>query len=120
VDFDSKYGHRNDVDGYAGALSEFDRALPDILSGLRVGDLLLITADHGCDPGNPSTDHSRETVPLLAGGPGVRSGADIGIRESFADIAMTIAEYLGVKEEASGVLAGTSFFKEIITVEDGK
>lgn len=120
VDFDSKYGHRNDVDGYAGALSEFDRALPVILLGLGENDLLLITADHGCDPGNPSTDHSRETVPLLATGPGVRSGADIGIRESFADIAMTIAEYLGVKEEASTVLAGTSFLKEIITVEDGK
>lgn len=120
VDFDSKYGHRNDVDGYAGALSEFDWALPDILSGLGENDLLLITADHGCDPGNPSTDHSRETVPLLATGPGVRSGADIGIRESFADIAMTIAEYLGVKEEASTVLTGTSFLKEIITVEDGK
>lgn len=120
VDFDSKYGHRNDVDGYAGALSEFDRALPDILSGLGENDLLLITADHGCDPGNPSTDHSRETVPLLAGGPGVRSGADIGIRETFADIAMTIAEYLGVTEEASTVLTGTSFLKEIITVEDGK
>lgn len=120
VDFDSKYGHRNDVDGYAGALSEFDRALPAILLGLGENDLLLITADHGCDPGNPSTDHSRETVPLLAGGPGIRSGADIGIRESFADIAMTIAEYLGVKEEASTVLAGTSFLKEIITVEDGK
>lgn len=120
VDFDSKYGHRNDVDGYAGALSEFDRALPVILLGLGENDLLLITADHGCDPGNPSTDHSRETVPLLAGGPGIRSGANIGIRESFADIAMTIAEYLGVKEEASTVLAGTSFLKEIITVEDGK
>ena len=119
-DFDSKYGHRNDVDGYAGALSEFDRALPDILSGLGENDLLLITADHGCDPGNPSTDHSRETVPLLAGGPGGRAGADIGIRETFADIAMTIAEYLGVTEEASTVLTGTSFLKEIITVEDGK
>ena len=120
VDFDSKYGHRNDVDGYAGALSEFDRALPAILLGLGENDLLLITADHGCDPGNPSTDHSRETVPLLAGGPGIRSGADIGIRDTFADIAMTIAEFLGVKEEASTVLAGTSFLKEIITVEDGK
>ena len=120
VDFDSKYGHRNDVDGYAKALSEFDRALSVILLGLGENDLLLITADHGCDPGNPSTDHSRETVPLLATGPGVRSGADIGIRDTFADIAMTIAEFLGVKEEASTVLAGTSFLKEIITVEDGK
>ena len=120
VDFDSKYGHRNDVDGYAKALSEFDRALSVILLGLGENDLLLITADHGCDPGNPSTDHSRETVPLLATGPGVRSGADIGIRDTFADIAMTIAEYLGVKEEASTVLAGTSFLKEIITVEDEK
>lgn len=120
VDFDSKYGHRNDVDGYAGALAKFDAALPEILSGLRANDLLLITADHGCDPGNPSTDHSRETVPLLAAGPRVRPGADIGIRDTFADIAMTIAEFLGVKEEAGAVLSGTSFLKEIITREDGK
>ncbi len=118
VDFDSKYGHRNDVDGYAEALAEFDMALPEILSGLQANDLLLITADHGCDPGDLSTDHSRETVPLLAAGPRVRKGTDIGIRDTFADIAMTIAEYLGGKEEASTILSGTSFLDEIIVGED--
>jgi len=114
VDFDSKYGHRNDVDGYAGALAEFDTALPEILSGLHEDDLLLITADHGCDPGDPSTDHSRETVPLLAAGPRVRKGADIGNRDTFADIAMTIAEYFEAKEEAEAILSGTSFLDEMI------
>ena len=118
VDFDMKFGHRNDVDGYAQALSEFDTALPEILSGLRENDLLLITADHGCDPGNPSTDHSRETVPLLAAGPGVRSGTDIGIRDTFADIAMTVADYLGVEPEARAVLAGTSFIGTIVLKEE--
>ncbi|MBN1892810.1 MAG: phosphopentomutase [Clostridiales bacterium] len=113
VDFDSKYGHRNDVDGYAGALAEFDRCLPELLSGLRSDDLLLITADHGCDPGNPSTDHSRETVPLLAAGPRVRPGADIGIRETFADIAMTVADYFGMESKARQCLSGTSFLDSI-------
>lgn len=117
VDFDMKFGHRNDVDGYAQALAEFDAALPEILSGLRENDLLLITADHGCDPGNLSTDHSRETVPLLAAGACVRPGADIGIRETFADIAMTVANFLGAEPEARDVLAGTSFMDQISVKE---
>ncbi len=120
VDFDMKYGHRNDIDGYAQALAKFDMSLPEILSGLRENDLLLITADHGCDPGNPSTDHTRETVPLLAAGPGICPGAHIGTRETFADIAMTVADFLGVEPETRDVLAGTSFMEQIRIEENGK
>jgi phosphopentomutase len=95
VEFDSHFGHRNDVDGYAAALSEFDQALPAILSKMQKEDLLLITADHGCDPGTPSTDHSREYVPLLVWGNGF-AGKPLGTRQSFADLAETISDYLGL------------------------
>jgi phosphopentomutase len=96
VDYDMLYGHRNDVDGYAKALSYFDERLPELLGQLHDGDLLMITADHGCDPGFvQSTDHSREHTPLIIYGPRLGSG-NLGTRESFADIAATILEYFGV------------------------
>lgn len=110
VDFDMKYGHRNDVKGYAGALSYFDSRLPMLLSGLRNEDILMITADHGCDPATPSTDHSREHTPLVIYGDSVRAGANLGTRDTFADIGATIADYLGVKMTADG----TSFLGEIL------
>ena len=110
VDFDMVYGHRNDVDGYANAATEFDGQLAKLLPLLRAEDLLIITADHGCDPATPSTDHSREYVPMLAYGKGVRAGADLGTRRSFACIAQTVCEYLGVPVQ----LDGKSFLKEIL------
>ncbi len=96
VDFDAKYGHRNDCDGYARALSEFDGFLPRFLEKLREDDLLIITADHGCDPATPSTDHSREYVPILLYGKGLE-GKDLGTTESFTAVAQTVADYLGLK-----------------------
>ncbi len=95
VEFDSHYGHRNDADGYARALSEFDAAMPAILSKMKEEDLLIITADHGCDPGTPSTDHSREYVPLLVWGKDL-AGISLGTRESFADLAESVSEYFGL------------------------
>lgn len=110
VDFDMLYGHRNDVEGYAAALERFDAALPRILDALQPEDLLLITADHGCDPTTPSTDHSREYIPILAVGEGVESGVDLGIRESFADIGATVYEYL----TGQALPAGKSFLAQIM------
>ncbi|HQR46854.1 MAG TPA: phosphopentomutase [Thermoanaerobaculia bacterium] len=104
VDFDTKYGHRNDPAGYARALEEFDGFVPAIVGTMREGDLLLVTADHGGDPSDVSTDHTREYVPVVAAGRGLRRGADLGTRPSFADVGATVAEHLGV--EAPG---GTSF-----------
>lgn len=92
VEFDMLYGHRNDPGGYARALQEFDVRLPEIVNLLGKEDLLIITADHGCDPTTDSTDHSREYVPLLAYGQGVAAGIDLGIRNSFADVAATLAD----------------------------
>jgi phosphopentomutase len=100
VDFDMLYGHRNDVDGYARALEDFDQRLPELEAALRPGDCLILTADHGCDPTTPSTDHSREYVPVLAVGPGVRRGAGLGVRQSLADIGQTIAENFGLSLQA--------------------
>lgn len=94
VDFDMLYGHRNDPQGYAHALEEFDAMVPEIRCRLREEDLLIITADHGCDPTTPSTDHSREQVPLLVTGPAVRGGVELGIRESFRDVGATVALWL--------------------------
>lgn len=95
VDFDMIYGHRNDVCGYAKAISYFDTCLAEILKRVRDDDLLIITADHGCDPGDISTDHTREYIPLLAYRKGF-SGVNLGTRKTYADIASTICEYLGV------------------------
>lgn len=109
VDFDMVYGHRNNVKGYARALEEFDACLPEIMADLRQEDILMITADHGCDPTTPSTDHSREYVPLLIYGQDLRKGADLGIRSSFADLGQTVAEYL----KTSRIAHGTSFLADI-------
>ncbi len=95
VDFDMLWGHRNDVAGYARGLEAMDRGLPPVLAALREGDVLAITADHGCDPTTPSTDHSREYVPLLVAVPG-RDGVPLGTRGSFADLGATVAEFFGV------------------------
>jgi len=109
VDFDQLFGHRNDAAGFYGALREFDRALPSILSTLREDDLLFITADHGNDPTTPSTDHARECVPLLIAGPRVRVG-DIGRRSTFSDLGATVAEWFGVGFRG----AGRSFLRELV------
>jgi phosphopentomutase len=101
VDFDMLYGHRNDIPGYADALRAFDDALPAIVSALNENDILMITADHGCDPSTASTDHSREYIPLLAYGHKVKA-ANLGIRNTFADIGATICDYLGVKPLENG------------------
>jgi phosphopentomutase len=109
VDFDTQYGHRNDVEGYARNLERFDARLLALLPRLRDDDLLVVTADHGNDPTTPSTDHTREYVPLLVTGRHVRAGVDLGTRRTFADLGQTLADVFGV-----GPLAhGTSFLKEI-------
>jgi phosphopentomutase len=105
VDFDTVYGHRNDVQGFAANLERFDARLASLLPLLRPDDLLVITADHGNDPSTPSTDHSREYVPLLVTGHAVKKGTDLGTRDTFADLAQTLAQVLGV----SPVAHGTSF-----------
>ncbi len=110
VDFDTQYGHRNDVRGYAENLERFDARLADLLPRLSARDLLVVTADHGNDPTTPSTDHAREYVPLLATGARVARGRDLGTRRTFADLGQTIADNFGL-----GPLAhGTSFLREII------
>ena len=96
VDFDSKYGHRRDVVGYGKALEDFDRRIPELLKAMRTEDLLVFTADHGNDPAYKGTDHTREYIPILVVGEGVQSGAAIGTRASFADIAATISEFLDI------------------------
>ncbi len=103
VDFDMLYGHRNDADGYAKALTYFDRRLPEILGKMREDDMLMITADHGCDPGTPSTDHSREYTPLLMYGCSVPAGKNFGTRPTFADIGATVLDYFGVPSRIAGV-----------------
>jgi phosphopentomutase len=94
VDFDSKYGHRNDAPGYARALEAFDGELAGLLESMRQDDLLFITADHGCDPTDVSTDHTREYVPLLVAGPRITAGFELGTRSTFADLGATVADYL--------------------------
>jgi len=110
VDFDTLYGHRNDVAGYAGNLERFDARLAAMLPLLREDDLLVITADHGNDPATPSTDHSREHVPLLVSGARVRAGVPLGTRATFADLGQTLADVFGVPP----LRHGTSFLKEIV------
>lgn len=102
VDFDMMYGHRRDVDGYARCLEDFDVALPNILSSLREDDMLIITADHGNDPTWTGTDHTREYIPVLCYGQTIKQGVDFGTRACFADIAMTVADALGVTYVCEG------------------
>ncbi|WP_277406627.1 phosphopentomutase [Lacrimispora xylanisolvens] len=109
VDFDMVYGHRNDVKGYARAATEFDVQLGQFMEAMRPDDVLIITADHGCDPGTPSTDHSREYTPMLIYGQGIKAGVSIGTRDTFADIAATVLDLFGLK----GEIAGTSFLGEV-------
>jgi len=111
VDFDQSYGHRNDAAGYARALEEFDQGLPRIIQALRPEDILMITADHGCDPTMPGTDHTREYVPLLVYGAASRAEVNLGIRKTFADLGATVAEHLNIKTTG---LAGESFLREIL------
>jgi phosphopentomutase len=109
VDFDMLYGHRKDVEGFARALEEFDKELAPLLLGLEQSDLLLITADHGCDPDPawPTTDHSREYVPILAYSPGKQRGRNLGVRATLADMGQTVAENFGGE-----IPHGTSFLRE--------
>jgi phosphopentomutase len=110
VDFDSKYGHRNDAVGYAKALETFDGELAALLAALREDDLVFISADHGCDPTDVSTDHTREYVPLIITGPRVRGARPLGTRKTFADLGATICDYLGLPSTG---LAGTSALPEL-------
>ena len=110
VDFDMAYGHRRNVDAYAQAATDFDGQIAAFMEGMRPDDLLIITADHGCDPAyTKHTDHTREYVPMLAYGPSVKAGVDLGTRYGFCDIAATVAEHLGVKADVEG----NSFLSEI-------
>ncbi|MDP1808283.1 MAG: phosphopentomutase, partial [Actinomycetota bacterium] len=102
VDFDMLWGHRNNPRGYAAALAAADKRLPEVLSALREDDLLVLTADHGCDPTTPSTDHSREYAPLLLRGSAIEPGVDFGTRPTFADLARTIAEAMGLTVDLHG------------------
>ena len=111
VDFDMVYGHRNNVEGYARAMTAFDKRLGELLPLLREDDLLIITADHGCDPSTPSTDHSREYTPMLAYGKKFKKDYNLGTRASFADIGATVLEYFGLPTEQ---ITGESFLKEIV------
>lgn len=110
VDFDMLFGHRNDPAGYANALIEFDNRLPEIISSLNEDDILIITADHGCDPTTESTDHSREYIPLLVYGKKLKANVNIGVRDCFCDIGKTVLNALDIKNE----LPGTSFYDKLI------
>jgi phosphopentomutase len=109
VDFDMLYGHRNDAEGYAAALEEFDAWLPALEEKLSDGDLLILCADHGCDPTTPSTDHSREYTPLLVYAPRAGRGAALGVRGSLSDIGQTVAENFG-----AAIPKGQSFLHQIV------
>lgn len=115
VDFDMLYGHRNDIDGYAKALTYFDKNLSRIIDGMKSEDLLMITADHGCDPGFEGTDHSREYVPLLVYGKNIKTGINIGTRDTFADIASSVLDYfeLDKGEDRIKGVAGETFLDKI-------
>ncbi len=109
VDFDSAYGHRRDIPGYAAGLEDFDRRLPELVSKLQPGDLLVMTADHGCDPSWHGSDHTRENVPVLFSGPGVKA-VDLGGRDTFADLGQTLADHFDLPR----LDYGASFLKEIV------
>jgi len=109
VDFDTLYGHRNDVPGYARNLEQLDARIPELLGALGEDDVFMLTADHGCDPSDTSTDHTREHVPLLVRGPKVRPGVALGVRPTFADLGQTLADNFGVP----ALSAGTSFMGEL-------
>ncbi|KYH28233.1 phosphopentomutase [Clostridium colicanis] len=110
VDFDMKWGHRNDVKAYGKGLEDFDARLPEIISAMKDTDILFITADHGCDPTTPGTDHTREYVPFLAYGKPLRQNVNLGTRNSFADMGQTVAEIFNVEK----IRYGESFLKEIL------
>jgi phosphopentomutase len=107
VDFDQQYGHRNDIEGYGAALEQFDAWLPDFERALEEGDLAILTADHGCDPTVPGTDHTREFVPLLALGRKTRPG-DLGLRPTLSDIGQTVAANFGTE-----IAQGSSFLPHL-------
>jgi phosphopentomutase len=109
VDFDQQYGHRNDTEGYGAALEQFDAWLPQFQGAIRPDDLAIFTADHGCDPTVPGTDHTREYVPLLVSGPKVRAGVDLGLRASLSDIGQTVAANFDASIEN-----GASFLRQIL------
>ena len=111
VDFDMVYGHRNDIDGYAKAATVFDKQLAQLIEKMRDTDIVMITGDHGCDPGFKGTDHSREYVPFLVYGKDIKAGVNLGTRSSFADIAATIQDIFEVEQKTSGV----SFKKEVMS-----
>ena len=109
VDFDMKFGHRNNVAGYANSLEEMDEFMPQILNKMKTDDLLILTADHGCDPTTASTDHSREYVPLLVYSPSVKGGVNLGVRKTFADIAKTIDDIFGLGKIENGKSFSSEF-----------
>lgn len=109
VDFDMLYGHRNNVQGYREALEALDKRVPEILAALGEDDIVIFTADHGCDPTTASTDHSREYIPILVYGNNVKAGVNIGTRKTFADIAATVAEFFNLEKWS----VGESFLDEI-------
>ena len=111
VDFDMLYGHRNNVEGYASALEYFDTRLPEILNAMQEQDILIITADHGCDPTTISTDHSREYIPILVAGKQIQKGKSIGTRKSFADVGATVFEHV----TGERFRTGASFLKDLLT-----
>ena len=111
IDFDMKYGHRRDVDGYAAALSTFDKQLGEVLEKIKRNDVLIITADHGCDPRGAGTDHTREYVPMLIYGESVKPGVNLGTRTSFADIAATVSKIIRIPYKTPG----QSFWDEVKT-----
>ena len=111
VDFDMRFGHRNDVDGYAEALSYFDNKFPEIMKSIEAEDAIIITADHGCDPGTESTDHSREYTPFLIYGHSVKAGVNCGTRSTFADVAATILDLFNISYDT---ISGTSMKEEIL------
>jgi len=111
VDFDMIYGHRNNVQGYADALMYFDNKLPEIIDNLKSDDMLIITADHGCDPTTESTDHSREYIPLLFYGKNIKGNNNLGILDTFASIGKTILDILNIENDLEGISVKNQIIK---------